>query len=284
MKNPLKKILSILGIVVVALIVLAAVLFTVFGNKAIKVGIESGGTMAMKTPVSVQSVNLSLLGGTFEMTGLDIKNPSGYKHPDFVKLGKASVALNIKSLMSDTIEIKRVQLDNIQLTLEQKTLTQNNLHEILNNLPKSEPGTTPAPETKTEAPGKKVVIKELVINGVEVSAKLLPIPGKADTVTIKLDPIVMNDLGDKPINAAELTSKILKAIANGIAKQGKDLLPLDMVDSIGKDAMEAGKQVLETGQKALEGVGEAGKGIMKGAGDVGKKAGDAIKGIFQKKE
>lgn len=270
MKKPFKKILSILGIVIVALIVLAVILFTVFGNKAIKVGIETGGTMAMKTPVSVQSVNLSLLGGTFEMTGLDIKNPSGYKHPDFVKLGKASVALNIKSLMSDTIEIKKVQLDNIQLTLEQKTLTQNNLQEILNNLPKSEPGTTPAPETKTETSGKKVVIKELVINGVEVKAKLLPIPGKADTVTIKLDPIVMNDLGDKPIDAAELTSKILKAIANGIAKQGKDLLPLDMVDSIGKDA-------LETGKKAIESVTEEGKGVIKGAGD-------AIKGIFQKKQ
>jgi hypothetical protein len=281
MKNPLKKILSILGILIIALIVLAIVLFTVFGNKAIKIGIETGGTMAMKTPVSVQSVNLSLLGGTFEMAGLNVKNPSGYQHPDFMNLGKASVALNIKSLMSDTIEITKVQLDDIQLTLEQKTLTQSNLQEILDNLPKSEEGTTDA---KTETSGKKVIIKELVINGVEVKAKLLPIPGKADTVTIKLDPIVMNDLGDKPINTAELTGKILKAIAAGVAKQGRDLLPLDMVDSIGKGAMEAGKQVLETGQKALEDVGQAGKGVLEGAGDVGKKAGDAIKGIFQKKE
>jgi hypothetical protein len=272
MKKPFKKILSILGIVIVALIVLVVILFTTFGNKAIKVGIETGGTMAMKTPVSVQSVNLSLLGGTFEMAGLNVKNPSGYQHPDFMNLGKAFVELNIKSLMSDTIEIKKVQLDNIQLTLEQKTLTQSNLQEILNNLPKSE-GTTETPDTQTKTSGKKVIIKELVINGVEVKAKLLPIPGKADTVTIKLDPIVMNDLGDKPIDAAELTGKILKAIANGIAKQGKDLLPLDMVNSIGSTLSETGKQVLETGQKALEGATEQGKGILEG-----------VKGIFQKKE
>lgn len=274
MKKTVRKILSVIGIAIVVLVVLAVVLFNAFGNKAIKLGIEKGGSMAMKTDVTVKSVNLMVLRGKFEMTGLNIKNPAGYEHQDFMNLGKAAVALNTKTLMKDTIEITKVQLDDIQLTLEQKTLTQSNLKEILDNLPKSEESTA---ETKTETSGKKVVIKELVINGVEVKAKLLPVPGKADTLTIKLDPIVMNDLGDKPINTAELTGKILKAIAAGVAKQGKDLLPLDMVDSIGKGAMEAGKQV-------LEGVGQAGKGIIEGAGDAGKKAGDTLKGIFQKKE
>lgn len=265
MKKIIKKVLTVIAIVFVGLIVLAAVSFKLWGNKIIKIGIEKGGTYAMKTSVSVESVNLSLLGGKFEMTGLNVKNPAGYENPDFMNLGKAFVALNIGSLTKDTIEISKVQLDNIQLTLEQKTLTQSNLNEILDNLPKSE-GTTETPESQTEAPGKKVVIKELVINGVEVKAKLLPIPGKADTVTIKLDPIVMTDLGDKPINVAELTGKILKAIAAGVAKQGKDLLPTDMIGSIGGQLSETGKQVIEEG-----------KGVLKGAGD-------AIKGIFQKKE
>jgi hypothetical protein len=265
MKKVFKRMLLIVVIVMVAVILLTVVLFNTFGNKAIKLGIERGGSMATKTDVTVQSVDLMLLRGKFEMTGLNVKNPAGYKHTDFMNLGKAFVELNIRSLTTDTIEINKVQLDNIQLTLEQKTLTQSNLNEILNNLPKS--------EKTTETSGKKVVIKELVINSVEVKAKLLPIPGKADTVTIKLDPIVMNDLGDKPINTAELTAKILKAIAAGVAKQGKDLLPLDMVGSIGGQLSETGKQAIEAGQKALEGAGEAGKQI-----------GDTLKGIFQKKE
>jgi hypothetical protein len=166
------------------------------------------------------------------------------------------------------------------LTIEQKGVTTNNLQEILNALPKSDENPSqPVPEQKTEQKaGKKLHIGELAINGVEVKVKLLPIPGKADTVTLRLNPIVMKDLGsDKPINTAELTAKILRAIAGGIAEQGKDLLPLDMIDSIGKGVFKEGQKVLEAG------VETTGK-ILEGAGDVGKEATDAIKGIFQKKE
>ncbi|MBN2513369.1 MAG: AsmA family protein [Sedimentisphaerales bacterium] len=289
----MKKILTALGIILVLLVVLIFVLFTMFGNKALKMGIETGGTAALKVPVSLQDANLSILGGKVELAGLNIKNPEGYQLPDFMSMGKAAVALNIKSLLSETIEIQKIQLDDIQLTLEQKGLSENNLQAILNNLPKSD---KPA-ETTTETPGKKLVIRELVINGVQVKAKLLPIPGKADTVTLKVNPIVLKDIGnDKPVNTAELISKVLTAIAGGVAEQGKDLLPLDMIDSIGKGLAEQGQKILQTGQQALEGIGEAGKGaleevgktgenILKGAGDVGKGATDALKGIFdQKKE
>jgi hypothetical protein len=251
-----------------------------FGNQAIKVGIETGATMALKVGVSVEDVKLSIFRGTFQLSGLKIKNPAGYQHPEFLALDKAMVALKMKSLLSDTIEIEKVQMDNIQLTIEQKGVTTNNLQEILNALPKSEEKPAkPEAEPKTEEKaGKKMLIRELVINGVEVKVKLLPIPGKADTVTLRLNPIVLNDLGsDKPINVAELTAKILKAIAGGIAEQGKDLLPLDMINSIGSGLAEQGKKILET-------AGQAGEGILKGAGDVGKGATDALKGIFQKKE
>ncbi len=277
----MKKILTALGIILVLLVVLVFVLFTMFGNKALKMGVETGGTAALKVPVSLQDANLSILGGKVELSGLNIKNPEGYQHPDFMSMGKAAVALNIKSLLSETIEIQKIQLDDIQLTLEQKGLSENNLQAILNNLPKSD---KPA-DTSTESSGKKLVIRELIINGVQVKAKLLPIPGKADTVTLKVNPIVLNDIGsDKPVNAAELTSKVLTAIAGGVAEQGKDLLPIDMIDSIGKGLAEQGQKIMQTGQQALEEVGKTGENLLKGAGDVGKGATDALKGIFEQKK
>ena len=279
-KKTVKKILSIVGIAILAVLALIFILFTLFGNQAIKVGIETGATMALKVGVSVEDVNLSILRGTFQLSGLKIENPEGYKHPEFLILGKAMVALKISSLFGDTIDIEKIQIDDIQLTLEQKGLTTNNLQEILNALPKSdEKAATPDAGPKTEQKaGKKMLIRELVINGVEVKVKLLPIPGKVDTVTLRLNPIVLKDLGsDKPINAAELTAKILQAIAGGIAEQGKGLLPTDMINSIGQGLFREGQKVFET-------AGQAGEGILKGAGDVGKGATDALKGIFQKKE
>jgi hypothetical protein len=268
-----KKVLSIAAIVLVLLIGLLVVAITVFGNQTIKVGIETGATAALKVNVSLNSAKLSILGGSAELNGLKIQNPAGYQHPEFLTMENAAVKLKVMSVFSNTVEIEKVQFDKIQLTIEQKGVTTNNLQEILNSLPKSEEGTAPKPEVKTEkqGSGKQLVIKELVINGIEVKAKLLPIPGKADTITLRLNPIVMKDLGsDKPINTAELTAKILKAIATGVADQGKDLLPTDMVNSIGSGLADQGKKVLDT-------AGEAGKGVIEGAGG-------ALKGLFQKKE
>ncbi|MDM7985834.1 MAG: AsmA family protein [Smithella sp.] len=272
MNKMLKKVVWFIVVVIVVLIAAVIIGVRFFGGQALKKGIEYGGTTAMKVGVSLDDAKLSILGGNVELDGLKIQNPSGYQHPEFLTMGKAAVQLNIKSLLSETVEIDKIQLDQIQLTIEQKGLTTNNLQEILNSLPKSE-GT--APQSGQSSSGKKLLIKELAINGVQVKAKLLPIPGKADTVTLKLNPIVMNDLGsDKPINTAELTSKIIKAIAGGVAEQGKDLLPLDMVNSIGSGFAEQGKEIID----------KASKGVLEGVGEVGKGATDALKGIFQKKE
>ena len=280
MRKIWKKFLSVLGIAVITVIVFAFVLFSIFGNRALKIGIETGATAALKVGVSLQDVNLSLWGGTLELAGLKVENPAGYQHPEFLTLDKAMVALKISSLLSDTIEIEKIQMDNIQLTIEQKDLMTNNLKEILNALPKSEEK-APQPEAsqKTEQKaGKKLLIRELVINGVEVKVKPLPTPGKVDTIPLRLNPIVLKDLGsDKPIDTAQLSVKILKAIAGGITEQGKDLLPTDIINSLGSGLAEQGKKVLET-------AGQAGEGILKGAGDVGKGATDALKGIFPKKE
>jgi len=278
MKSVWKKILSVLGIAVITVIVFAFVLFSIFGNRALKIGIETGATAALKVGVSLQDVNLSLWGGTLELAGLKVENPAGYQHPEFLTIAKAAVALRVGSLLSHTVEIRKIQFDDIQLTLEQKNLTTNNLQEILNSLPKSEKEASKVEEKSQAQSGKKLHIQELTINGVQVKVKLLPIPGGADTITLRLNPIVLKDLGsDKPIDTAQLSVKILKAIAGGITEQGKDLLPTDIINSLGSGLAEQGKKVLET-------AGQAREGILKGAGDVGKGATDALKGIFQKKE
>ena len=138
MRKIWKKFLSVLGIAVITVIVLAFVLFSIFGNWALKIGIETGATAALKVGVSLQDVNLSLWGGTLELAGLKVENPAGYQHPEFLTIAKAAVALRVGSLLSHTVEIRKIQFDDIQLTLEQKNLTTNNLQEILNSLPKSE--------------------------------------------------------------------------------------------------------------------------------------------------
>jgi hypothetical protein len=97
----------------------------------------------------------------------------------------------------------------------------------------------------------------------------------------------MANLGsDSKLDIATLSSKILLAIAGGIAKQGTGLLPKDMLGSLSSELkrlegltealLESGK-VLETGKDISEGAAEVGK-------EVKDKATDAIKGLFKPKE
>ena len=270
-----KKKMSKIVVGLLVFILILILLISIFGDIALKTGVESAGTSAMKVNVKLDDISLSMLAGKLKMNNLVVDNPEGYENPTFLELGNAYIDLKTTSLLSDTIEIETMQFDNITLTIEQKGLT-NNLKEILANLPKSEP----TEDKSEEKSGKNLLIKQLDINGVTVKAKLLPVPGRADNLTFELAPIHMENIGSKEdINTPELVSKILLAIAGGIAQKGKDVLPLDMVDSIGDE-------LTKQGQKLLQGGIDVGAGVIEGGKDIGKEATDALKGLnpFKKKE
>lgn len=266
-KGKVKKILSIVAILILVLIIAGVLAFNLFGDSLIRKGVVAGASAALKVDVRLENVSTALLRGKVELTNLEIDNPEGFQHDEFMKLGHAYVAMDMGSLMSDTIIIDKVQLDNITVVIEQKGTT-SNLQAILDNLPKSDAPEQPKTDEKTE-PAKHLQITSLDINGVTVKAKLLPIPGRADTVTLKLKPIHLDNIGTKEkVNAADLTAKILKAIAGGIAEQGADLLPTEMIGDITENLTKQGQELLKAGE------------------DLGKEATDLIKGLnpFKKKE
>jgi hypothetical protein len=254
---------------VLPIVILLAVLIITFhliGNDLIKSGVEKAASSALGVPVTIKDIDLSILRGRVHIEGLVIKNPPGYANETLLELGEAAVNLNIGSLMSDTVKIQLIKLDGMKLTIEQKGLS-NNLEEILDKIPKEEQKA----EKKPEEEGKNLHIKHLEITNTNVMVKLLPIPGKSDTVSLPLDPIIMDNLGtDQKLRTGELTAKVIKAIAMGVAKQGAGILPNEMVKGIGssldkatemgKAATEEGKKALESGKEAVEGI----KGLLGG--------------------
>lgn len=246
-----KKILKyVIGSILIILIVLVLG-FYLFGERLIATAVEKGASSTLGVPVTVKSISLSLLQGKVGIKGLVVKNPPGYANDTMLELGEGVVNLNIGSLMSDPIKIQLIKLDGTKLTIEQKGLS-NNLKEILDKLPKEEKAAAPTPAEK----GKNLHITKLEITNTNVRVKLLPIPGKSDTVSLKLDPIVMENLGtDQKLRIGTLVAKIMGAMATGVAKQGVGLLPDDMVKGIGSTlgkTAEMGKAVAQQGEKALE--------------------------------
>jgi hypothetical protein len=266
------KILRIILLAVLLIVLLLIVGFNLFANSLLKTAIETAATSALKVKVSLGSINLSVLGGKISLENLLIDNPPGYQNPRLLELKKASVSVDIKSLLSDTVRIKEIIFDGVNLTMEQRGISGNNLQDIINALPAGEKQAAPQ-QPQQQPSGKKLVISNLEISNVAVNVKLLPLPGKSDTVTMKLAPIVMKDLGtDSKMDIAMLSGKILTAIAEGVVKQGTDLLPREMTDTMKSTLSKTGAVVSEEGKKVIETGKDLGKGIT-----------DGLKGLLKKK-
>jgi len=257
MGKNIKKILKITVITILLLVVVVVAAISILGGLILKPVIETAASKALNVKVSLGSIDLSILRGQISLENLSINNPPGYQHEKLLELKKGKVRVDIKSLLGNTVRIKEIIFDGVNLTLEQKGIS-NNLQDIIGSLPAGE-------KKASEPSGKKLLINNLEISNVTVNAKLLPIPGKSDTVTLKLAPIKMTDLGsDSKMDIAALSSKVLLAITEGIAQQGAGLLPKDLTDTmkstldeakkLGKAASEEGKKIIEKGKGLTEGL------------------------------
>jgi len=252
------KILKLVVLIVVIVLVAAVVAFHLYSGQIIKSSVKTAASNALKVGVDVNGISLSILQGTVAINGLIINNPPGYTYKNLLELSKADIAVNIRSLIQDTVHIKEIKLDGMDMVIEQKGFS-NNLQEITKGLPSEK-------EQQGQPTGKKLVIDDLEITNVRVKVKLLPVPGKADTVSLNLAPIKMTNLGgDNKLDMAKLSAKIMVAIAQGVVQQGAGVLPGDMLKTINSTIGKAG---IEEAIKVIESGTEGSKGILKGATDL----------------
>jgi len=279
MKTPLKIVYGILAVIVI-LIILTVTLVHLFGNRALKAGIEAAATKTLNVEVSVGDVDLSIMGGKLSLQNLVINNPPNYQHTKLLELKDARIAVNIKSLLSDVVKIREIKLDGANVVLEQRGISSNNIQDVIKAIPAKD-------KQPSESSGKKLHIDTLEITNVTVKVKLLPVPGKADTVTLKLAPIKMTNLGgDNKLNTAALSSKIMLAITDGIAEQGTGVLPKEITGPLASELKRAGAltgTLLEGSSEVLETGKDTGKEVLEKGKDLEEKATGLLKGLFKPK-
>jgi len=267
----MKKVLKALRFVLLAILILviaALVLIDIFGERAVKMGIEAAATKTLNVGVSIDEVELSIMGGKLGIKNLSINNPVGYQHEKLLELKDGEIQVEVRSLLSDVVNIREIKLDGVNLVLEQKGLS-NNLQDVIKTI-----SARSKAKGEPKKVGKKLHIDNLEITNVVVKVKLLPVPGKIDTISLKLSPIKMTDLGsDNKLDTAVLSGKILLALADGIARQGVGVLPKEIVNplkltldttlDIGKAATKEGGKLIEAGKDVGKGVVEGLKGLLK---------------------
>jgi hypothetical protein len=271
----------LLGILFV--IIVAAIVFKFRGEQIITAAAETAGTRALNVKVDIDNIGIKFLSGSGTINGLTIANPAGFNNPHLMQMENGQIKVNTKTLFDDTVIIEKIHLDNLHVTFEQKGMS-SNIKVITDNLKKDDP----QDDDPQEGEGKKVVVSDLKIANSKLSIKLLPIPGRSDTVTVSLPEINMKDVGKgEKMSFEEIVELIFVKISEAIAKAGSDVIPEELLGPLNQSLKEAvdviggaGEQFFNIGEGIFEGGTDAGESIREGAS----KTLEDIGGLFKKKE
>ena len=216
----MKKLFYILLILIlIPLILLATAYF--FLDDIVKYSINKYAPQAAGFPVSVSAVSLKPIQGHFEINGLKIGNPIEFAKEDLASLGKIAIDIDMKSLLTNKIVIKSVDIDKPVINFEMKSLTTNNIAAFLKNVNASEPERTEVAEEK--APVKKenkdssATAKSFVLDLVNVRSgnveAALNVAGKANSVAVPLPTITLTGIGNKKSESlSEVSLDVFKTI------------------------------------------------------------------------
>jgi hypothetical protein len=233
-------------IAVVVIIFLVVIVGFVSIDGILKYAIKTAVKQQLNVDGSAAIVSLSIFSGNVTISNLKIGNPPGYQYKHVLEANSISVTTSIRSLLSNPVEINDVTIDGVTMVIEQKGMT-NNLSDILKSMPKPQQN-----ETKTAEPakkGKSVHISTVDMKNLGVTAKLLPLPGKADALTLKIASIHLSNLGGEKSSLGDVVGKIFAAISAEIVSKGAGIFPSDLTGPI----QNAGKS-FESATESMKGL------------------------------
>jgi len=264
----LKKILLGILIAIVVLIVAIVVTLPFFISPLVKHVATDIAPKFLGVPVAVSNVNISVLGGRVELTGVRVGNPKGYSGDPLAALERMVFQIDLASLPGKgPITIKEIIIDTPFISYETADGKSNvdvvkaNVEQAVGKKPGEE---KPAEEKPAEA-GRKVIIDHFQMKSGQINYRnSLLTGGKA--LPFALPAVELRDIGKKSGGATvmDATGEILGAVVGAISDA-----VVQAAGAIG-DLLKGGG---DAAKDALKGAGEA-------AGDAAKSVGDALKKLF----
>ena len=232
------------------LIVLAALLLV--RDFIVEHAVEKGGTYIVGTPVKIGRFRSSLLGRV-HIKDLTVANPEGYNNPLAFELGEVKVDLNLRSLLTDKIEVRHIYVSGVNVDYELK-LGRSNLGDIQKNLERFAPKDEESPDARNENPSKEdeKAQKQAVIRRLQVTDCSLSFSNATLGTTMKL-PLAGLDLenvGDgKPIGETvnDLFGLIFTSVSKAVTGVGGFLgdAATSAGNAISDSAKNVGKSIKE---------------------------------------
>jgi len=169
--------------------------------------------------VRLDSVAITPFSGTAELRGLVIGNPEGF-HADYaLSLGDFSAAVNLRSLLSDVIVIRRIVIVKPDIIYEFGP-GGSNLQVIQRHVNRYSEASGSAPAkaaTPKKSGGKKLLIRDLVIKNASVEVSASVMQGKV--LTVPLPDLQLHDIGKESngATAGEAVEQVLGALTKSVS-------------------------------------------------------------------
>ena len=254
----LNKILRVIFLAILILIVVTIVAVNLLADHALKMGIESPVAKGLNIEIEVGDVDLSIMGGKLVVKNLSVLNPPVYQNDELLVMKNTEIEIEAKSLLSDVVNIRQIKISNVDVIIEQRSVSENNLQDIIKAIS----------ESTLEA--KMLRVDNLEISDITVKVDLIPGSDQTEPMALELSPITMTRLGyDEQLDTAALLKKIIYALADSIVDEGVSVLPTDIVGTMTSTL----NKTIDFGTK-----------IMEGRGNIGKEITEGLKNLFKPKE
>ncbi len=265
-----RTVLALLLILVVGIVVLY-----LMRNSLVRAGVMYGGKYATEQETLLDAADLSL-GGTLDLSQLQINNPTGYQGP-FLKMKACNVKVQPGSLLSSEVVVESIAISGLDITVEQNGM-KNNLAELMDIMKKKSPAASAAPaaggsSAPPASPGKQLKITCIDLAATKVHLRvsgLVPFNLDLDLGPIHLDDITNPD--GRPMKIADVIVKVLLHVSQQITQEiaNNPKIPNELKNGL-KDVTALVDNLKGNLNKSLKGgLGKVLKDATKNIPDLGK--------------
>jgi hypothetical protein len=295
----MKILFKFIGVLLLLLIltVFYAVMFRV--GPRVETAIETILPAALGTKVTIENMTVLPLHGSVQLYGLSIANPKEFSNPIVAEAKKIKLVIDLRSLLTDTLVLKEIQVDSAVFNYEHRHRTDNlkvlhkNLTTYLANRKAERTDAEKAAAAKK--PARKVIIERFILTDGKVNAKATGLP----LVPIPLENIILIDIGKNTGGTSwgkagtEIGAAISAAVMNVVSNL-RDLTRIAL-KSTGTAALNTSADVMhratDASGRVIHGVTDAGDRMYGGATNAGSTVVaisshllNSIEGLFKKKE
>lgn len=231
----IKLIMNFVGTVLIATAVLV-IIFSSRIEEGLKKEAETRLSRTLNTQVTIEVLEIALLRKSFELKGITILNPEGFKVGQAVEIPRITVQVNLFSIFRPVVIVDEVTVRDAYLDLRYELGRGTNLGKILeaSNAPREKPTGLLARIFLD----KQLAVSRLSVSGAKVHVKtLLPIPSDA---TLEVPAFVVEESEEgEPVTGAQIVPVLIRNViaqalnTTGLLKPIRDLLNLKAGDSPG---------------------------------------------------